>query len=79
MAGGSGQGGGAEAREVNGRKFLAQVLDGVSGKDLPALIDAHKAQLGSGAILLIAGGGGKALLALVLPKILQAASARLIW
>ncbi|MGR1582255.1 alanine--tRNA ligase [Thalassobius sp. S69A] len=59
MAGGAGQGGGAEPEEVNGVKFLAQVLSGVSGKDLPALIDEHKARLGSGAVLLIADADGK--------------------
>ena len=63
MAGGAGQGGGAEAREVNGVKFVAQVLSGVSGKDLPPLIDEHKARLGSGAVLLIADTGGKAAVA----------------
>jgi alanyl-tRNA synthetase len=41
-------------------KFIAQVLSGVSGKDLPALIDEMKARLGSGAVLLIADTGGKA-------------------
>ncbi|WP_425044251.1 alanine--tRNA ligase [Primorskyibacter sp. S87] len=63
MAGGAGQGGGAEAREVAGVPFLAQTLSGVSGKDLPALIDEHKARLGSGAVLLIADAGGKAAVA----------------
>ncbi|MBO9449565.1 alanine--tRNA ligase [Tropicibacter sp. R16_0] len=63
MAGGAGQGGGAEARDVNGVKFLAQSLSGVSGKDLPALIDEHKERLGSGAVLLIADAGGKAAVA----------------
>ncbi|WP_170338552.1 alanine--tRNA ligase [Ruegeria arenilitoris] len=63
MAGGAGQGGGAEAKEINGVKFLAQALNGVSGKDLPALIDEHKARLGSGAVLLIADTGGKAAVA----------------
>ncbi|MES0861432.1 alanine--tRNA ligase [Ruegeria sp. SCPT10] len=63
MAGGAGQGSGAEARDVNGVSFLAQVLSGVSGKDLPALIDEHKARLGSGAVLLIADTGGKAAVA----------------
>ena len=43
--------------------FLAQVLSGVSGKDLPPLIDAHKSRMGSGAILLIADAGGKAAVA----------------
>lgn len=63
MAGGAGQGGGAEAHEINGVKFLAQALSGVSGKDLPALIDEHKERLGSGAVLLIADTGGKAAVA----------------
>jgi len=52
-----------EAREVGGVPFFAQVLAGVSGKDLPPLIDEHKARLGSGAILLIADAGGKAAVA----------------
>ncbi len=59
MAGGSGGAGAAEAQDVNGVPFLAQVLSGVSGKDLPALIDEHKSRLGSAAILLIADTGGK--------------------
>ena len=63
MAGGAGQGGGAEARDVNGVPFMAQVLSGVSGKDLPPLIDEHKQRLGSGAVLLIADTGGKAAVA----------------
>jgi len=52
-----------DAREVNGIKFVAQVLSGVTGKDLPALIDEHKAKLGSGAVLLIADADGKAAVA----------------
>ena len=63
MAGGSGQGGASEAKEIAGVKFHAQALSGVSGRDLPALIDEHKARLGSGAVLLIADAGGKAAVA----------------
>jgi alanyl-tRNA synthetase len=63
MAGGSAAGQGAELRQVAGVPFLAQVLQGVSGKDLPPLIDEHKARIGSGAILLIAEAGGKAAVA----------------
>ena len=63
MGGGAGQGASAETRQVNGVVFLAQVLSGVSGKDLPALIDEHKQRLGSGAVLLIADAGGKAAVA----------------
>ncbi|MEO3414253.1 alanine--tRNA ligase [Roseovarius sp. CAU 1744] len=59
MAGGAGQGDGPAAQQINGVNFLAQVLSGVSGKDLPALIDEHKSRLGSGAVLLIADTGDK--------------------
>jgi alanyl-tRNA synthetase len=55
--------GGAPAREVGGVPFRAQVLRGVTGKDLPSLIDGMKAEMGSGAILLIAEDGGKAAVA----------------
>ena len=55
-----GKSGGPEVKEINGVKLIAQVLSGVSGKDLPALIDEMKARLGSGAVLLIADTGGKA-------------------
>ena len=48
---------------VNGVPFQAQVLQGVTGKDLPALIDEMKSQMGSGAVLLIADTGGKAAIA----------------
>ncbi len=58
MAGGGGQAA-PEAEDVGGTQFLAQVLSGVTGKDLPPLIDEHKARLGSGAILLIADADGK--------------------
>ncbi len=61
--GGGAQGSGPAAKEVGGVPFLGQSLSGVTGKDLPALIDAHKAKLGSGAVLLIADTGGKAAIA----------------
>ncbi len=54
-----GKANGPEAKEINGVKFLAQVLSGVSGKDLPALIDEMKGRIGSGAVLLIADTGAK--------------------
>lgn len=59
LAGGVGQGDAPQAKEVNGVAFLGQVVSGVSGKDLPALIDSHKASIGSVAVLLIADLGGK--------------------
>jgi len=62
MAGGGGTAA-PEAVDVGGVKFVAQVLQGVTGKDLPALVDEHKDRLGSGAVLLIADTGGKAAIA----------------
>jgi alanyl-tRNA synthetase len=50
---------GPEAKVINGVKLIAQVLTGVSGKDLPGLIDEMKARIGSGAVLLIADTGAK--------------------
>jgi len=59
LAMGGGTSGGTEAQSVNGIKVIAQVLSGVSGKDLPAMIDAMKEKLGSGVVLLIADTGAK--------------------
>ncbi len=50
---------GPESRDINGVAFISQVLSGVSGKDLPGLIDEMKGRLGTGAVLLIADTGGK--------------------
>ncbi len=55
-------GGGAKANapeDVNGIPFLSMVLSGVTGKDLPPLIDAQKEENGSVAVLLIAEADGK--------------------
>ncbi|MBM3615307.1 MAG: alanine--tRNA ligase [Alphaproteobacteria bacterium] len=54
-----GKSGGPEVKEINGVKLIAQVLSGVSGKDLPSLIDEMKAKIGSGAVVLIADTGVK--------------------
>jgi alanyl-tRNA synthetase len=59
LAMGGGGAAGPEAKEIAGVRFVAQVLTGVSGKDLPALIDEVKARIGSGAVLLIADTGAK--------------------
>lgn len=61
MGGGAAQA--TPAETINGVAFQAQVLQGVTGKDLPAMIDDIKAQIGSGAVLLIADTGGKAAVA----------------
>ena len=60
--------GGTEAKalepiSIGGKAFLAQILQGVTGRDLPALVDAHKAKMGSGVVLLIANADGKAVVA----------------
>ncbi|MFT7440996.1 MAG: alanyl-tRNA synthetase [Sulfitobacter sp.] len=52
-----------EARDIGGIKFISQVLSGVTGKDLPALVDEYKTKLGSGVVLLIADADGKAAVA----------------
>ncbi len=51
--------GAAEPRRINGIDFVAQVVAGITGKDLPALVDGVKSRLGSGAVLLIADTGAK--------------------
>ncbi|MGJ8545593.1 MAG: alanine--tRNA ligase [Sulfitobacter sp.] len=51
------------AEDLGGVAFVGMVLQGVTGKDLPALVDEHKAKLVSGAVLLIADTGGKAAVA----------------
>ena len=63
LAMGGGKAAGEEAKVINGVPFIAQVISGVTGKDLPGLIDEMKARLGSGAVLLIADTGGKAAVA----------------
>jgi len=59
----TGAGAAPAPRDIAGVPFLAQVLSGVSGKDLPPLVDEIKARLGSAAILLIADAGDKAAVA----------------
>ncbi|MFK7870306.1 MAG: alanine--tRNA ligase [Roseobacter sp.] len=61
MSGGSG--GGTAQKDIAGTAFIAQVLSGVTGRDLPALVDQFKDKLGSGAVLLIADADGKAAVA----------------
>ncbi|WP_323036289.1 alanine--tRNA ligase [Pararhodobacter sp.] len=59
LAMGGSAGAGVEARDIQGVKMISQVLTGVSGKDLPAMVDALKEKLGSGVVLLIADTGAK--------------------
>jgi len=63
MAGGGAARAKAKSETIAGVAFVAQVLAGVSGKDLRGLIDEHKTRIGSGAIVLIADTGGRAAIA----------------
>ena len=56
---GGGKAAGPQPKVINGINFVAEILMGVTGKDLPGLIDEMKARIGSGAMLLIADTGGK--------------------
>ncbi|MDA5193256.1 alanine--tRNA ligase [Govanella unica] len=60
MGGGSQEG--AAVQEINGVKFIGQLLDGVPAKDLRGLADAAKKQLGSGVAAFVAVNDGKAAL-----------------
>ena len=61
MSGGSS--GTVADEQVGDVTFVGQALTGVSGKDLPVLIDEHKARIKSGVVVLIADTGGKAAVA----------------
>ncbi|MEM7719255.1 MAG: alanine--tRNA ligase [Pseudomonadota bacterium] len=63
LAMGGGEGAGPAQEDVNGVCFMGQVMIGVSGKDLPALIDQFKERAGSGVVVLVADTGGKAAVA----------------
>ncbi|MFP1644858.1 alanine--tRNA ligase [Pontitalea aquivivens] len=63
LAMGGGAAGGPEVQDINGLRFVAQVVSGVSGKDLPALVDDLKGRVGSGVVLVVADTGGKAAVA----------------
>ncbi|NRB00884.1 MAG: alanine--tRNA ligase [Rhodobacteraceae bacterium] len=60
---GGGGAAGPAIRDAGGTSLIAQVLQDVPGRDLPGLIDAHKATMGSGVVLLIADTDGKAAVA----------------
>ena len=60
---GGGGSAGPEAEDVGGAALLAQVLPGISPKDLRGLVDEHKSRIGSGVVALIADTDGKAAVA----------------
>jgi alanyl-tRNA synthetase len=45
---------------INGVNLIARVAEGVSGKDLRALVDEAKARIGSGVVVFVGTEGGKA-------------------
>jgi len=59
LALGGGSGGAAKAEEINGVKFIGGVLDGVSGKDLRAMLNDQLSAIGSGIVAFVAKDSGK--------------------
>ncbi len=55
----AGSGGAAQSEEINGIKFVGGVLDGVSGKDLRAMLNDQLSAIGSGIVGFVAKDGGK--------------------
>ncbi|MEM7492284.1 MAG: alanine--tRNA ligase [Pseudomonadota bacterium] len=66
----AGQGGGAPSgpEDIKGVKLIARVAEGVGGKDLRALIDEAKSQIGSGVVIFIGVNDGKAAVAVGVTK-----------
>ena len=58
--GGSGGPAAPAAKEVNGIKYAARSLDGVPAKDLKAMADEIKKQIGSGVVAVVSSAEGKA-------------------
>ncbi len=59
-----GSGGGAKVEEINGVKFIGAVLDGVSGKDLRAMLNDQLSAIGSGIVAFVAKDGEKVAVAI---------------
>jgi alanyl-tRNA synthetase len=65
----AGEGGGPSGpEEINGVNLIARIAEGVGGKDLRALIDEAKAQMGSGIAVFIGVNEGKAAVAVGVTK-----------
>ncbi len=63
-----GGGAGAQVEEINGIKFIGQVIQGVSGKDLRSMLEEQKQNIGSGIIALIAVDAGKVAVGIAISK-----------
>jgi len=57
--GGNGGSGGAEAKDINGIKFLGQSLDGIPAKELRGLADDARNKLETGIVAFVAVNDGK--------------------
>jgi len=60
MGGGSAKAAGPEPEQVNGHKFIGQVVEGFDPKGLRAAVDEMKKRLGSGIAALVAVNDGRA-------------------
>ncbi|HET7816992.1 MAG TPA: alanine--tRNA ligase [Sphingomicrobium sp.] len=60
MGGGPARSGEAAPEEVNGHKFLGQVVEGLNPKDLRSTVDTMKQRVGSGVAALVAVNEGRA-------------------
>lgn len=59
LALGGGSAGSAQAEEINGVKFMGRVVEGVSGKDLRAMLNDQLSAIGTGIVAFVATDGGK--------------------
>ena len=59
LALGGGSGGASGPKEINGIKFMGRVIDGVSGKDLRAMLNEQVQSIGSGIVAFVATDSGK--------------------
>ena len=60
LAMGGGGNGGSAHEEIGGVKLIARIVDGVGGKELRALVEEVRAQIGSGIAAFVATNEGKA-------------------
>ena len=60
MRGGAAKSDAAAPEEVNGHKFLGQIVDGLDPKDLRSTVDTMKQRVGSGVAALVAVNEGRA-------------------
>lgn len=60
LASGGGGGGAVPVKEIAGIKFASRILDGVPSRELKGVADTLKAEIGSGAAVVISADEGKA-------------------